>query len=216
MPIRSQDILINIWNRIIDIEKYYTTPSGSITQACQQRSPYIGFYWRYHVQYYSDEQWNLMPYPEYEPLYVSTHGRVLRQNGFITGGCLHNGYSNITIYYKNSKRRATLLLHRVIAATFLGRNDDLIVNHKDGNKANNNIYNLEYVTHRENLIHAINTELRVVKQVAQYDLNGKFIKVHNGIGNASRDSGAHESNISKACLGHIKSSGGFNWRYLDG
>ena len=44
-------------------------------------------------------------------------------------------------------------VHRLVMAAFHG-NDDRTVNHKDGNKANNNLENLEYLTLKENIRHA--------------------------------------------------------------
>lgn len=51
------------------------------------------------------------------------------------------------------------LLHRLIADTFIKNVDGLTVNHKDGNTLNNSIDNLEVVTLRENIDHAILTGL---------------------------------------------------------
>ena len=48
--------------------------------------------------------------------------------------------------------------HRIVALTFLGESD-LVVNHIDGVKTNNNINNLEYVTSKENTAHAVRTGL---------------------------------------------------------
>ncbi len=50
--------------------------------------------------------------------------------------------------------RKTQLVHRLVCKAFLGDPNGLDANHKDGNKLNNNILNLEYVTEHENCIHA--------------------------------------------------------------
>lgn len=54
-----------------------------------------------------------------------------------------------------------VLVHRVVADTFLGKNSDtnLTVNHKDGNRQNNRVSNLEWCTRRENIQHGFNTGL---------------------------------------------------------
>ena len=45
-------------------------------------------------------------------------------------------------------------VHRLVAAAFLGQREHLYVNHKDGNKFNNHIDNLEWVTPSENMLHS--------------------------------------------------------------
>ena len=70
-----------------------------------------------------------------------------------------NGYPQVTIWIDGKKR--AYLVHRIIARTYMGeRKDGYTVNHKDGNKLNNNIENLEYVTNAENIEHAIKNGLR--------------------------------------------------------
>lgn len=65
-----------------------------------------------------------------------------------------DGYVMVSI---NSKKQ---LLHRVIASTFLKNDENKAqINHIDGDKTNNNVNNLEWVTSRENIHHAIETGL---------------------------------------------------------
>lgn len=47
-----------------------------------------------------------------------------------------------------------LKVHRLVASAFFGDNPDMEVNHKDGNKLNNTISNLEWCTHKENIQHS--------------------------------------------------------------
>lgn len=70
----------------------------------------------------------------------------------------HEGYKYVQLS-TNGKRR-NYRIHRLVAETFLKNEKKLpYVNHKDGNKLNNNIENLEWVTARENNIHARETGL---------------------------------------------------------
>ena len=64
-----------------------------------------------------------------------------------------DGYQCVRIK-KNSKVKE-YRVHRLVALTFLGAplDDSMEVNHKDGNKKNNRVDNLEWVTHRENCIY---------------------------------------------------------------
>jgi len=56
----------------------------------------------------------------------------------------------------NNKRRHFVIVHRLVALAFLlKRNGKEIVNHKDGNKENNDVRNLEWVTDLENRKHAV-------------------------------------------------------------
>lgn len=86
-------------------------------------------------------------------------GRVRKHNGRMMEGTLTpNGYMQVSLS-KNSKRVSTSL-HRIVAHTFLGEPEkDYVVNHKDGNRTNNVVENLEWVTQRENVIHAFETGL---------------------------------------------------------
>lgn len=72
----------------------------------------------------------------------------LSSNGYMIVGCFTNG------------KRTNVLVHRAVAESFIGTcPDQHQVNHKDGNKQNNNISNLEYVTVSGNAIHAFKTGL---------------------------------------------------------
>ena len=101
----------------------------------------------------------------------------MRNNGKITNGSAEGKYLKFKVPVKGSINRVTLKVHRVVAASFLGRNDNLVVNHKDGNTKNNKPENLEYVTQQENAIHAYNTGLnKHVRKVYQFDMQGNFVK----------------------------------------
>lgn len=72
--------------------------------------------------------------------------------------CDHRGYLCIDLY-KDGKR-TTRKVHRLVAEAFLPNdNKKAQVNHKDGNKLNNNVSNLEWVTSKENVMHSWNAGL---------------------------------------------------------
>lgn len=75
-------------------------------------------------------------------------------NGVILRGTLSkDGYVNVTV----SRKR--FFLHRLVASTFIGKGCGLEVNHKNGNKLDNRIENLEYLSHLDNIRHAVSTGL---------------------------------------------------------
>lgn len=77
----------------------------------------------------------------------ATTGRILR------GSRDHSGYPNMGL--RRNMHQHQISVHRLVTAAFLGPcPKHLEVNHKDGNKDNNRIENLEYVTTAENMRHA--------------------------------------------------------------
>lgn len=112
------------------------------------------------------ETW--VPIFGYEGLYeVSDKGRVrslhrkrLRDGGIIKLQKHPQGYLRVAIY--KDKKGKNRLIHRLVLTSFSdGPKIGLVINHKDGNKSNNNIENLEWVTLKQNTAHAINTKLSV-------------------------------------------------------
>lgn len=61
------------------------------------------------------------------------------------------GYSMVVFSCNGTSQRH--LIHRLVAIAFLGEIDGMIINHKDFNKQNNNVENLEIVTQKENMAH---------------------------------------------------------------
>lgn len=68
-----------------------------------------------------------------------------------------NGYERVDLSRNNRRKKAKV--HRVVLSSFTGKNIKLDVNHKDCNKLNNNLDNLEWCTRSENLIHAVQNGL---------------------------------------------------------
>lgn len=97
-------------------------------------------------------------YPEY---LVSNEGRIfsLRSNSIMSGVKNHSGY--IRIKLRDEDNKAVLKAkHRIVAERFCSNPyNKLYVNHKDGYKENNHPDNLEWVTSKENTVHAIENGL---------------------------------------------------------
>ena len=102
---------------------------------------------------------------EYEDIYrISKDGRVfsIRANKFLstffskdTKG--KNKYKRVQLSRDGIRRK--FFIHRLVAENFLSKGNKECVNHKDGNKINNLVDNLEWVTYSENNHHAIATKL---------------------------------------------------------
>lgn len=99
----------------------------------------------------------------YENYLIYSDGTIINTNTnmVLKGSIGENGYK----YYRLSKngKKKTFYEHRLVAETFLNNPDNLpVVNHKDGNKLNNNINNLEWVNYSENVKH-FHKEIKKVK-----------------------------------------------------
>jgi hypothetical protein len=80
-------------------------------------------------------------------------GMVLRKGKILKPGISKKGYHYVSLW-ENSKGR-TEHIHTLVATVFVaGKSAGLEVNHKDGDKSNNNDWNLEWGTHKHNIQHA--------------------------------------------------------------
>lgn len=72
-----------------------------------------------------------------------------------------NGYLSCNVYYEGVQK--TKEIHILVAEAFLGErpSSQYVINHIDGNKTNNHLSNLEYITYAENTQHAFDTGLNV-------------------------------------------------------
>lgn len=89
--------------------------------------------------------------PGFEPYEVSNMGRLRRDGKILSTPIGTTGYPRKR--FKQLKKN--LVIHRAVALCFIPNPDNKCeVNHKDLNKANNNVSNLEWVTRKENMAHA--------------------------------------------------------------
>lgn len=140
-------------------------------------------------------------------------GRKIQEK-ILTTKVNKNGY--VIVHLKHNGRKRTYFVHRLVAIAFLGYEENMDVNHIDGNKENNCLDNLEWVTRKENMDHAWKNGLnkrRKPKKVAQYK-NDKLIAVFDSAYDAERKTQIYASHICSCCHGRRKSAGGFNWKYV--
>jgi hypothetical protein len=87
--------------------------------------------------------------------YYEIKKRVRKLKPSIVG----SGYLKVELVDKDGNKKSRLV-HRIVAMTYFENPDNKpSVNHKDGNKFNNDVLNLEWVTHKENRQHALSTGL---------------------------------------------------------
>lgn len=165
----------------------------------------------------------------YEGLYqVSNWGRVkslAKNTEYIMKGYVNKkGYKSISLF-KNHKYK-NLLIHQLVAIAFIPNNENLTqINHKDENKTNNKIYNLEWCTQKYNNSYGSRLQRtsesqkgkekpRCWKAVLQIDKDtNEIINEFASIKEASKFLNIYPSNISNVCRGKINSTGGYKWRF---
>lgn len=92
---------------------------------------------------------------EYEGLYMARNdGKIInKKTGRILKPSITRGYERLVLY-KNKKPK-NFLVHRLIAESFMGKlKDREVINHRNGNKLDNNYMNLEICSYMENSCHA--------------------------------------------------------------
>ena len=174
-----------------------------------------------------------------EGLYkISNYGRVMSLNFGARNHVLSgkqrilkqprssSGYLHVQLY-KDGKS-STKLVHILVASAFIPNADNKReINHIDGNKSNNSINNLEWVTRRENLEHAYNTGLKrrtprlgyvgrlnpLSKPVYQLDKNGVLVKKWDSSYDAAKEGNYNQNSIRSCACGVKKTYKGYVWAY---
>jgi hypothetical protein len=146
--------------------------------------------------------------------------------------CAIGGHGYPTIKLRREGRYFTFSVHRLVASHFLEKEDGKdVVNHIDGNKANNHSFNLEWVDHSENALHAYKHNLKSFteemkntliesnkkrrKPVVKIDrVTGETLEEYPSVTIAAEKMNAEAGDISKCCKGYrLKTVKGFVWRY---
>lgn len=153
---------------------------------------------------------------------VSTLGSIRndKTNKVLSPSVYNNGYRRVS--FRESGLIHYFLVHRLVADAFIDNTENKrTVNHKDGNKLNNNVSNLEWATDKEQQRHAIDFNLRksfkgkdskLSRPVYQFDLSGNFLNKYDSVMCAKKCLG-FSLHISEVCNGKRKTSGGFTWSY---
>lgn len=92
------------------------------------------------------------------PLWATENGEIYGPRGLRSPHLDRYGYLRLSC--KKDERHIKITVHRVVAETFFGLANGMTVNHKNGDKRDNRVENLEYVTASENTSHSFRTGAR--------------------------------------------------------
>jgi hypothetical protein len=171
-----------------------------------------------------NEEWRVIQgYPDYE---VSDYGnvrskdRIIRQFGhkgyyerLMKGRLLKLRKQNagyLVVWLCKDGMSKIVTVHRLVACAFIGVSE-LDVNHKNGDKTDNRVDNLEYVDRSTNIKHSynvLNQRDRINKSVVCVETGEKF----NSIREAGKAKGVNPISIGHVLAGRNKTAGGLTWK----
>ena len=172
---------------------------------------------------------------------ISNFGRIKsfkkEKDGYILSNQNASGdYLRIVLWDCLTKRRKSISIHKLVAEHFIGEcPKGYHVHHKDGNKQNNNVTNLEYihpVDHRKEtervkpqVLTGIINYNKFIKprKICQYTIDGQLLATYSNGEIAGKITGVCSRNILQVAnkqpynsSGHVrKQAGGYVWKFAD-
>ena len=156
----------------------------------------------------------------YEGMYaVTSCGKVYshKSKKFLKPVKNNAGYSVVCLHKDGEQKN--YYIHRLVAEAYLPNPEELSqVNHKDENKENNALPNLEWCDGSYNINYGSRNE-RAGKAISKAlsipvfceELNKTF----SGARSAGRELSLSQSSITQCCKGKQKTCGGYHWRYQE-
>ena len=157
---------------------------------------------------------------------ISTDGEVMASARSVKFGHVYSWTKtklltprdNGTGYLELEFLRKHHYIHRLVAEAFIPNPYNFpCINHKDENKENNSVENLEWCDYSYNTNYGTRT-----KRAKEKRFGDRFVVINLDTGDvyqtpkdASRATGIHNDSISRVCKGKSKTAGGYRWRYLN-
>lgn len=153
----------------------------------------------------------------YEGLYqVSNFGYVknLKYNKILNGTIARNGYRVVTL--SKDKKHKKHYVHRLVAESFIKHNiENNVVNHKNFNRLDNNVENLEWCSTKYNLLYSYyNGRIPLPPPQKPKKIIRNDGKIYKSLEEAGKDMKIHPSIICNQLKGRIKTAKGYIFKYL--
>jgi hypothetical protein len=191
---------------------------SNISMCCNgiTKSAY-GFIWKINDKIYDDNNINnnfkeiiTNDDNKYSNYKINNNGIIINKNNKKLKYCIRQGYYETNLTSDDGIKK-NFKIHRLVAMTFVNNpNNYDIVNHIDQNKLNNDIKNLEWMNHTQNITHSQG------KKVNQIDIDtNKIIKTFDSVNDAFRELNKnYGANIRWVCEGKRKSAFGYKWEFV--
>lgn len=127
----------------------------------------------------------------------------------------YNGYKTVHLSYMG--KASTQLVHRLVASAFLGSLSGMQINHKNEDKTDNRISNIELCSPSHNCKYGHRNDKMInrrKKSVGQYDENGVLLNVYPILNEAARRTEVNAAHICDVCKGKRNRAGGYIWKYV--
>lgn len=149
---------------------------------------------------------------------VSNKGHIMniRTGRILKTRINHNGYEYVQLSEKKEGKR-NYFIHRLVAFAFIN-NPELkpYINHKDGNKLNNSVENLEWCTAKENDTHArvmkLKDQNKPIKAISILDPEN--IQIYESLSECSRCMCINKGTIHRALSGKRRATHGYHFEYI--
>lgn len=151
-----------------------------------------------------EEIWKPVPIEDCDHYSISSKGRVRTQYGHILKHSPNiHGYPYVGLRSTKTKT-VSRSIHRLVALAFIPNPDNKkFVNHKNGDKTDYSISNLEWVSPHENIQHAHDNGLikKASRKVNRFDCDGNIVESFESVTDACKKTGISMSAIVRACKG---------------
>ena len=152
----------------------------------------------------------------YEGLYqVTSCGKIWSHQSekFLKPLKRKDSYLQVGLHKDGEKK--TYLVHRLVQEAYLPNPNNLpCVNHKDENRENNALPNLEWCTHEYNINYGSRNK-RIAKSLSKPVFCEELNITFESANAAARELGLNSGNITKCCKGKLKTTGGYCFRYAN-
>ena len=218
-----------VWNSFDSVTlaaKHLCVSPSTVSHCCYHKRPCKGFELQFDTRQEEEgEEWRQMIDPrsgrDLSERMISSFGRMRFGNGRISTGHLRkDGYRAVTLHLNS--HACFLYVHRLVAAAFLGESPSLLhtqINHKDGDRGNNALSNLEYATAQANAVDRWARSSNVSR--CKSDAKSVMSRIRGSsdgwttycsMSSAAKELGVHVGCISKCVNGRYRQTGGYEFR----